>query len=218
MVGVCVARLVHEESFVSKQVGLHQLKVAIGREGRAHLRRVIATVQICVECLFASRAIARIFACSVTPMVSLADLGRLQAKLHELCSLMDDILLDGDCGPGQLVPSTYTPPPSPSRSTCPPQVLPLLTPVRGTLSLHAGEDAISESVGSLRTESSFVWSSPRVPSAILNCENITRRRVNKPGVAADPFPTVDSEIQENQSSLDENLPRRCLLFSARGKR
>ena len=146
-------------------------------------------------------------------MVSLADLGRLQAKLHELCRLMDDILLDGDCGPGQLVPSTYTPPPSPSRSTCTPQVLPLLTPVRGTLSLHAGEDAISESVGSLRTESSFVWSSPRVPSAILNCENITRRRVNKPGVAADP-----SESQENQSSLDENLPRRCLLFSARGKR
>ena len=42
--------------------------------------------------------------------------------------------------------------------------------------------------------------------------------VNKPGVAADPFPTVDSESQENQSSLDENLPRRCLLFSARGKR
>ena len=125
--------------------------------------------------------------------------------------MMDDILVDGDCG--QLVPSTYTPPPSPSRSTCTPQVLPLLTPVRGTLSLHAGEDAISESVGSLRTESSFVWSSPRVPSAILNCENITRRRVNKPGVAADP-----SESQENQSSLDEDLPRRCLLFSARGKR
>ena len=213
MVGVCVARLVHQESFVSKQVGLHQLKVAIQREGRAHLRRVIATVQICVECLFASRAIARIFACSVTPMVSLADLGRLQAKLHELCRLMDDILLDGDYGPGQLVPSTYTPPPSPSRSMCTPQVLPLLTPVRGTLSLHAGEDAISESVGSLRTESSFVWSSPRVPSAILNCENITRRRVNKPGVAADP-----SESQENQSSMDENLPRRCLLFPARGKR
>ena len=110
-------------------------------------------------------------------MVSLADLARLQAKLHELCRMMDDILVDGDCG--QLVPSTYTPPPSPSRSTCTPQVLPLLTPVRGTLSLHAGEDAISESVGSLRTESSFVWSSPRVPSAILNCENITRR-VNKP--------------------------------------
>ena len=42
--------------------------------------------------------------------------------------------------------------------------------------------------------------------------------VNKPGVAADPFPTVDSESQENQSLLDENLPRRCLLFSARGKR
>ena len=216
MVGVCVARLVHQESFVSKQVGLHQPKVAIRREGRAHLRRVIATVQICVECLFASRAIASISAGSVTPMVSLADLARLQAKLHELCRMMDDILVDGDCG--QLVPSTYTPPPSPSRSTCPPQVLPLLTPVRGTLSLHAGEDAISESVGSLRTESSFVWSSPRVPSAILNCDNITRRRVNKPGVAADPFPTVDSESQENQSSLDENLPRRCLLFSARGKR
>lgn len=185
-------------------------------EGRAHLRRVMATVQICVECLFASRAIASISAGSVTPMVSLADLARLQAKLHELCRMMDDILVDGDCG--QLVPSTYTPPSSPSRSTCPPQVLPLLTPVRGTLSLHAGEDAISESVGSLRTESSFVWSSPRVPSAILNCENITRRRVNKPGVAADPFPTVDSESQENQSSLDESLPRRCLLFSARGKR
>ena len=180
-------------------------------EGRAHLRRVMATVQICVECLFASRAIASISAGSVTPMVSLTDLARLQAKLHELCRMMDDILVDGDCG--QLVPSTYSPPPSPSRSTCTPQVLPLLTPVRGTLSLHAGEDAISESAGSLRTESSFVWSSPRVPSAILNCENITRRRVNKPGVAADPFPTVDSESQENQSP-----PRRCLLFSARGKR
>ena len=51
MVGVCVARLVHQESFVSKQVGLHQPKVAIRREGRAHLRRVIATVQICVEYL-----------------------------------------------------------------------------------------------------------------------------------------------------------------------
>ena len=150
-------------------------------------------------------------------MVSLADLARLQAKLHELCRLMDDILLDGDCGQ-LVVPSTYSPPPSPSRSMCTPQVLPLLTPVRGTLSLHAGEDAISESVGSLRTESSFVWSSPRVPSAILNCENITHRRVNKTGVAVDPFPTVDSESQENQSSLDENLPRRCLLFSARGKR
>ena len=184
---------------------------SIRRGGRAHLRRVIATVQICVECLFASRAFASISACSVTPMVSLADLARLQAKLHELCRFMDDILVDGDCG--QLVPSTYSPPPSPSRSTCTPQVLPLLTPVRGTLSLHAGEDAISESAGSLRTESSFVWSSPRVPSAILNCENITRRRVNKPGVAADPFPTVDSESQENQSP-----PRRCLLFSARGKR
>ena len=33
---VCAARLVHQESFVSKQV--HQLKVAIRREGRAHLR------------------------------------------------------------------------------------------------------------------------------------------------------------------------------------